>query len=322
MINTQFNPSSSLFNFQIPNEKKLQLCRFICWRDNCIYLCRQLLGKLAMNEMSLPQWAPCWDCPQPGRTADHDKRHKRFAYICFFFTSLAGLTPVIDTANMTNMKTLTNLGGSFPPAVSGRECEDESLQHLVLLSVTLVPCCSAAFGGWNMFFKRKQATSCWVSGCHGYSSEFISPLLICVMVSITYQEELVIQGYHANKSPFSADRLRWKGGRGVQLEIMLVCEVKMSATLSSVNSDSDCHTAGLFLQTTVKTLQQMDVTLWSGKHFAFQNNECFVQRRINSILAAGWLMMSQKRGKSLGRTHLWDRHTFCINLYKQMSFCL
>lgn len=126
----------------------------------------------------------------------------------FFFTSLAGLTPVIDTANMTNMKTLTNLGGSFPPAVSGRECEDESLQHLVLLSVTLVPCCSAAFGGWNMFFKRKQATSCWVSGCHGYSSEFISPLLICVMVSITYQEELVIQGYHANKSPFSADRLR------------------------------------------------------------------------------------------------------------------
>lgn len=49
----------------------------------------------------------------------------------FFFTSLAVLTAVTDIANMTNMKTLENFGGSFPPAVLGRECEDESLQHLL-----------------------------------------------------------------------------------------------------------------------------------------------------------------------------------------------
>lgn len=82
VINIKFNLSSSLFNFQIPYEKKLQLCRFICGRDNCIYLRKQLLGKLAVNEMSLPQYASCWGCPQPARTAD--KHHERFAYVCFF----------------------------------------------------------------------------------------------------------------------------------------------------------------------------------------------------------------------------------------------
>lgn len=39
-----------IFKFQM--RKELQLCGFICGRDNCIYLCRQLRGKLAMNKMS------------------------------------------------------------------------------------------------------------------------------------------------------------------------------------------------------------------------------------------------------------------------------
>lgn len=95
----------------------------------------------------------------------------------------------------------------------------------------------------------------------------------------------------------------------LQLEIMLVCEVKLSASLSSVHLDLACHTAGLLLQTTVTTQQQMDVTVWSRKHFTLQNNECFVQRRTNSILAAGWLTMSQREEGGC----VWDGYIFEID---------
>lgn len=115
--------------FQFPHEKKLQLCSFICGRDNCICLCRQLLGKLAVNEMSLLQYASCWAHPQPGRTTDN--HHERFAYVCIFFYITAVLIAVKDAANVTNIKTLENVRGSFSPAVFGSECEDESLQHLL-----------------------------------------------------------------------------------------------------------------------------------------------------------------------------------------------
>lgn len=98
------------------------------------------------------------------------------------------MTAVKDTANMTNMKTLENFGGSFPPAVLRREREDESRQHL---SQTL----STGFEGLSLFLqKHKQATWCWVTDRHSHGWEAVSPhaLLIYVIVSITYQEELLI----------------------------------------------------------------------------------------------------------------------------------
>lgn len=96
----------------------------------------------------------------------------------------------------------------------------------------------------------------------------------------------------------------------LQLEIMLVWEVKLSASLSSVHLDLDYHTAGFLLHTTVTTLQQTDVSVRSQKHFTLQNNECFVQRKTNSVLAAGWLMISQKNGGGRG---VWDGYIFETN---------
>lgn len=172
-------------------------------------------------------------------------------------------------------------GDHFHPPCSGESAtmnhcntySSKTLSHAALLLLEVGTC----------FFKRKQTTPCWMSDCHNHSREVISPLLICVIVSITYQEELLSHPQlPCQQESIFCRHVTLKGGRGIwaklQLEIMLVCEVKLSSTLSLVHSDSDYHTAGLFLQATVKMLQQMDVTVWSGKHFRLQNNECNVQR--------------------------------------------
>lgn len=118
-----------IFKFQM--RKELQLCGFICDRDNCIYLCRQLRGKLAMNKISyhnghLAELVPSQEERLPSSMKD---LHIYVLGICFVLTFFVVLTAVKDTANMTNMKTLENFGGSFPPAVFGRECKAKSLQH-------------------------------------------------------------------------------------------------------------------------------------------------------------------------------------------------
>lgn len=168
----------------------------------------------------------------------------------------------------------------------------------------------------HVFFKRKQATSFWVSDCHGRGWEVISPLLICVIVSSTYQENLLS---HPRLPCQQESVLCWqftlKGWKGVFTAGNHAC-LWGKAVCRPLLGPFWPPQSRIISPTTVKTLQQKGVTVWSGKHFRLQNNECIVQRRINSILAAGWLMMSQKGGKSLGRIRFWDRHTFCINLYK------
>lgn len=189
------------------------------------------------------------------------------------------MTAVKDTANMTNKKTLKNFGGSFPPAVLGGECEDESRQHL---GQTL----STGFEGLSLFLqKHKQATQCWVTDRHCHGWEAVSPLLICVIVSITYQEELLIHPWLP-----------------CQQESILCRQVALDLRrwhLSRIRAGkAACHTPSVHNRTvsptTDKMLQQMDVTVWSARR-GLQRDECIMQKRMDDSSAAGrWTVFDMK----------------------------
>lgn len=162
-----------------------------------------------------------------------------------------------------------------------------------------------------------------MSDCHGYSLKGIFfpswALLCCNIVSITYKEKLnaVLHGCHANKSLFPPDRLcrLWGGvwgGGGIwadsKQEIRLFGEAELcfSCQLHSPQSalTQTVTSQGCVFTKTFKRLQQMDNIVWLKRHCVLQMNEFTVCKSVTDILAAGWLIMSQKEPNHRDRTDL------------------